>query len=78
MYISGNMLRPRGGEAIADSMSANVKLSVLDLSHCGIQDAGAGALGDACRSYQVCTLPDLKFALNSCSDVAASAAGLDA
>lgn len=53
VYVSGNMLRPRGGQAIADSMTANVKLLILDLSRCGIQDAGAGALGDACRSNQV-------------------------
>lgn len=50
------MLRPRGGHAIAESMTANVKLAILDLSHCGIQDAGAGALGDSCRSNQVSNL----------------------
>ena len=57
------MLRPRGGGAIAESMTANVKLSVLDLSHCGIQDAGASALGDACRSNQVCTSVDPEMPL---------------
>ena len=67
--LSWNPLRPKGGVAIAKGAAPHVKLQVLDLSWCGLQDEGASALGPCCQVSQVRQMafryPDLHTKLHS-------------
>lgn len=53
LNLSWNVVRPKGGIAIAQGASAHARLQVLDISWCGVQDKGAEAFGACCETNQV-------------------------